>query len=129
MVGAQITAYYFAWHYSRGITDYLRNWMNLVWFLWHYFAVGLMLKTLFATFRRIETPKRPGFHPDDMAGDMVVGMLMRLIGFFMKSVIILVALIALLFVLVGGALLFMLWLCAPLTLIVLTGAGIVFLLL
>ncbi|NBD74135.1 hypothetical protein GVX82_03795 [Patescibacteria group bacterium] len=128
MAGAQVALFYFSWHYGRGIRDFLRTWGNLVWFFWHFFAIPLMARTLFMAFRRIETSSRPGFHPDDMAGNLIVNVLMRLLGFFLKMLLILIGLSAILATLLLGGALFLFWLVAPVALVLMLVLGLLYLL-
>ncbi len=112
MVG--LAWHYFAWHYTRGLRDFLRIWGNVQWFVWHFFSVGLLLSTLFMPFRRIRDERRKkGFDVGAFAESVVVNVLMRIVGFFVRSVLILAGLVVSVFVLLMGVTLFVSWLFAP----------------
>lgn len=112
MVG--LAWHYISWHYSRGVRDFLRVWTNLVWFSWHFFSVGLLFSTLLMPFRRIrDERKRKGFDPGAIAESIMVSIIMRIVGFFVRSVLIVAGLAVCSFLLVVGAVMFISWLFAP----------------
>lgn len=124
---AQLAFYYFSWHYSDGVRDYLRIWSNFIWFVWHFFSFELLGKTLFMPFQRIEEAKAPGFHPDKMAEAVMVNLLMRILGFVIRLFILGVGAVILMITCVSGALFFVVWLSAPLCVLLLMVTGLLLL--
>lgn len=104
---------YAAWHYSRALTDYMRVWSNVMWFLFNFFSVPLLLKTLFAPFHRLDEHYRKGFYPSDWANTFILNMLMRVVGAFVRLMIILMGLTTLALACVAGVVVFAVWLLAP----------------
>ena len=120
---------YFTWHYSRGLRDYMRTWTNFIWFFWHFFSVGILSKTLFAPFRRIrETNTQPGLHIDIFFQNLLVNLIMRVVGFVLRSILIIIGMLAIGSTLVVGSIFLFVWLFMPLVLVTLIGTGILFLL-
>ena len=82
------------WYYSAGLGTLLGALMNLHWFLYHYFSIPVLLKTFFAPFRRIREYRVRGFDPKDIFEVLVVNTLMRLVGVLVRSVVIVIGLLA-----------------------------------
>jgi len=36
---------YMAWHYGAGVKEYLKAWMNIQWFWYHFFSMPVLLKS------------------------------------------------------------------------------------
>lgn len=86
------------------------------------FSVGTLLKTLFAPWRRVITP--PGRSlADHFAAwrDNTVG---RFIGFGVRSVVLITAAVAVIFIAAGGVLLFIAWPFLPLGLVACVYLGV-----
>lgn len=85
---------YLAWHFSEGVHEYLTAWRNMHWFLYHFFSVSVLLKTLFQPFHRMQETYSRGFDPGLMLETFIVNTMMRIIGFFIRSVFLLGALVS-----------------------------------
>ena len=95
----------FRWLFSRGVTEYLRLWGNIHWFLYHYFSVPVLLRSFFAPFHRLRERRMRGFDLEDWASVIAVSVLMRFVGMIVRSVFLLLALASeFLLFLVGGIL-------------------------
>ncbi|HEY4496237.1 MAG TPA: hypothetical protein VJC04_02670 [Candidatus Paceibacterota bacterium] len=106
---------YLVWHYSEALTDWWRIVGNFVWFFFHMFSIGLLSKTLFAPFKRLQEERKKGsLKFEDWGGAIIVNVLMRFVGFGVRTVIIAVGLIFILFTVVIGLMAFVLWLILPL---------------
>ena len=112
-----IIAYYLSWHYSRGINDYFKVWKNLIWFLWNFFSIKILLKTFFEPFERLKENYSGGLDLEEFATSIVITTLMRVVGMFARSVVIILGLISLTFFIVGGLLGFLFWLILPILVI------------
>lgn len=108
---------YILWHYSRALVDLTTNWKNFLWFLYHFFSIPLLVKTLFAPWERMDEAYRKGFDPESFFSTLVVNTVMRVVGAFMRSAIIIFGLISLVIGLVGGVFIIVLWLLIPLIVI------------
>ena len=83
---------YLAWQYGDGVNEYLRAWRNIHWYLWRAFSVSLLLRTLFAPFRRTGESYKGGFDPSTIAQTFMVNMVTRFVGMVVKLVLLGVAL-------------------------------------
>lgn len=105
---------YILWHYSTAYVDGARVWWNYMWFVNHLFAVPEVLKSWFAPFKRMQEAKANILlHPDDFFANLFVNLIMRLVGFLLRTTIITLALLCFTIVLVGGALFIVLWTLLP----------------
>ncbi len=64
---------------------------------------------------------------EDLASFIIIGFISRLIGFILRTIVISLGLISLLFVTVAGFAVYVFWIAAPLVIISLLGFGIAFL--
>jgi len=108
-----IIPYYFSWHYSQGILDYFRVWKNLIWFLWNFFSIKVLLKTFFTPFQRLKETYSGGLDLENFATSIIVTNLMRVVGVFARSALIIFGLISLTIFIVGGLLGIIIWLVLP----------------
>lgn len=125
--GAMIVGY-FSWHYSvRAFRDIFVVWSNLTWFITHLFSIPLLLRTLFAPWKRVqEAYRRTGF--EDLMETLVLNIVSRIFGALVRTFIIGTGLLALL---ASAAMLFVtyaFWLAAPVLIPFLFLYGLTFLL-
>ena len=64
---------------------------------------------------------------EDLAGFIIIGLISRIIGFIMRTVVIFIGLICLMITVVGGFAVYAFWVAAPFIIILLLGFGISFL--
>lgn len=84
---------YLLWHYSAAYADILGIGRNFLWFFHHLFSIPDILKSLFAPFKRLrEEPVSFFRHPKVFFANLFVNLLMRLVGFVLRTTIILFAL-------------------------------------
>lgn len=103
---------YFAWHYSRGLRDLLVAWGNITWAVINFFSVPLLLGTFFSPWKRMEDTAPEG----DIEGffeTVVVNMLSRLVGMFIRFWLIILGVLSGLLSVLMLALLVIIWLVAP----------------
>ena len=124
---AQLAFYYFAWHYSTGLRDYMRNWTNFIWFFWHFFSITILAKTFFAPLNRIhEKSERPGIHVELFFQNALVNIVMRLVGMLLRLILMVIGFLAIGATLILGTFIFITWIFMPLVLVGLIGTGIIF---
>ena len=105
---------YLVWHYTEALADWWRIVGNFVWFFFHMFSIGLLTRTLFSPFKRMQEERKKGSLAfEDWGGAIIVNLLMRIIGFLVRLMIILVGIIFILFTILIGATAFLLWLILP----------------
>jgi hypothetical protein len=120
-----ISRAYFTWHYGRSLGEALAIWGNFLRFTLHFFSVPLLLRTLFSPWRRMHEgySKEGGFDISTAASALVVNLLMRFIGFLVRTVLIVLGLLFFILVAVSGIMAALLWLLAPLLVVVLLAQG------
>ncbi len=119
---------YLVWHYSTAYIDLLRVWWNYLWFVNHLFSVPDVLMTWFAPFKRLQEERANILlHPEDFFGALFVNLMMRLVGFLVRTALLSIALLAFLIVLFAGFFFLALWTVLPILLALLLRASLVFL--
>lgn len=106
--------YYISWHYSTAISDMKNIWKNFIIFLYSFFSLSLLIKTLFSPWHRMtENYDRI----EDFFGNLVVNTMMRLVGVVVRLIFILLGIISIGLCIVFGIIAFALWLALPFLLI------------
>ena len=116
--------FYARWHYTEGIKDLFRNWKSFIAFVLHFFSLGLLVKTWFAPFGRLDDEYKREFDAEAFFETLVANTLMRLVGFVLRTFVIVMGLVVLLVVVVLGPITFVLWLLAPFIILSLFGLGV-----
>ena len=120
-----ITKNYLVWHYSTAYNDIVHIWWNYIWFVNHLFSVPDVIKSLFAPFKRLQEEKSSILiHPEEFFSNLLVNIIMRMVGFFLRTVIIFMALLGFTMVIIGGLLLLSLWSILPVLIVVLVINGL-----
>ncbi|MDO8619937.1 MAG: hypothetical protein Q7R64_01145 [bacterium] len=113
---------YLLWHYTTAWGDLLRWYRNLSWFLWNFFSIRILAGTLLSPWHRLKeagSKETAGF-----IGSLIINLILRFIGFFARTLTILVGFVSLvLFSLFFFALL-LVWPLAPVIIIGLIVRGI-----
>jgi hypothetical protein len=105
--------HYFHWHYGRGIIEYLSVWKTSLWFVPHFFSLSMLFTTLFSPWHRLKESYKGGFSFESIMETIVVNILMRIVGFIVRAVVIVIGVLAEIAVFVGGGILFALWFIVP----------------
>lgn len=118
---------YVRWHYTRAYNDILGVSLNYLWFVNHLFSVPDVARSLFAPLNRLdEKPANLLSDPGGYFGNVLINFVMRLIGFFVRTILLFIALLCALSVL-GATLVFLfIWTLLPLLFIEMFIAGISF---
>lgn len=114
------------WIYGDGKSEFLKAWFNIHWFLYHFFSIAILTRTLFRPFHRMKEGYGRGFHPEKFFEALITNIVMRFVGFFARGVIILAALAVQLFILGIGSLLFLIFLTTPIFIFLAMFTAIVF---
>ncbi len=104
---------YIAWAYGEGVKEFWRAWTNAHWFVYRFFSVPLMVRTLFQPFRRMQEGYGQGFDVERWLETFVMNMITRAIGFLVRASLLLFALVVELGAFAFGAAAFILFLGAP----------------
>lgn len=106
---------YIQWHYGTAFQDILRVWRNFMWFILHTSSFFGLLMTLIAPWKRIheDLPKKGTFDPSYYLGSILINILMRFIGLFVRLIIISISLLFLLVAFSVGVVFIIFWFIAP----------------
>lgn len=114
---------YFLWHYTFAFRDIWRLWMNALWAVNRVFSIPLLLRTLFAPWKRILETEGKRFDLEDWAARQVVNLMSRLVGAVVRLVVIGLGCLSLIATIVLGVGVYLFWVAAPLIIAVLFLSG------
>lgn len=105
---------YFDWHFVTLPQQIFSFTLNLVIFFYHYFSVGLLLKTLLAPWKRqIVTQRSPGFSLTELFEVITFNLISRAIGALVRTFLILTWLIFEIVIIPFGLLALITWIILP----------------
>lgn len=120
-----IGPYYFNWHYTQGLSELSKNLWNFIVFQFHFFSVKDLLLTLLSPFQRLkEDYGNNAIDFEKIASALVVNIIMRVVGFVVRSVILICAFICITFSLLLFPLLLLLWILLPFLLFIFIGGSL-----
>jgi len=112
------------WHFYEMPKFLLEVWKNYILFALNYFSLPLLLKSLFAPWRKYRWNYPQGFNIAEFFNTLISNSFSRLLGALMRIVLIVIGILFQIFVIFAGLILFLLWLLIPL--IVISGLIFVF---
>lgn len=101
------------WQYLDVPVFILRVWRNYLRFYLNYFSIHLLIRTLFAPWRRYKWSMGRGFDIGRWVEATISNTISRVLGAIMRTSLILVGIIIELFVFISGVFIFVLWLILP----------------
>jgi hypothetical protein len=104
---------YAKWHYGRGLKEFFGVPGNFLWFITNFFSFKLLLKTLFAPWKRLGEHYGGGLDFGALASTLIVNSLMRIVGFVTKTVVLAVGCVSYVVVLVFSFFIFVIWILSP----------------
>ncbi len=114
-----IAPYYLYWHYTRGLTELSKNLLNFIVFELHFFSIKELLLTLFSPFQRLkENYGNSIVDFENIASALVVNVIMRVVGFVVRSLILLVGFFAIMGTIFFAPILLILWILLPFVLLI-----------
>ncbi len=116
--------YYIKWHYHEALRKGVGLWRNFIWFTFHLFSVGLLLKTLFSPWQRIQDERKPGLDIGNILGTFAINFVLRIAGALIRLTVIGIGLFFVVLLFILGIACFFIWLVYPLIMIVLLIMGI-----
>ena len=121
-----LTTWYLLWHYTRAFSDFFRIWKDMLWFCIHFFSLPNMVHTLFSPWKRMSEEKAGGI--EGFFSSLIVNIIMRVIGFFMRSILIIIGVLSLVVVFILGIIMLLIWIFAPFIILVIfvNGIGLLF---
>lgn len=128
MLFLSIVHHYLLWHYSRAYLEIFHVWTNFLWFVSNFFSIVQLAKAWFAPFKRMVEGRGETWNFEDLAAFIVIGLISRIIGAILRTVVIGIGLLALLVTVGIGVVVLALWIVAPVLMFLLVAYGIVLLL-
>lgn len=112
----KLIIYYIYWHYGKAFDELHLFWKNLLWFFYHFFSLPLLAKTLVRPIFRIHASSAPGtgLNLELLFENLTVNVIARIIGFFLRVIVIGIGGLVELVVLISGPLIFLTWFILPL---------------
>src|SRR3989344_6724286 len=101
------------WTYGRGSGEFLLLWLNVHWFLYHFFSVPQMLGSLFSPLKRLKDGRNRGFDPQKAVESAILNLVMRITGLLVRIMLLVIAVFAQFAAAICGALFFGLFLFWP----------------
>lgn len=106
---------FIAWHYTKGLDDYLNKWIFYVRWISHYFSLPLLIKTLFSPWKRLlDEDDSPGFNITRFFEALMYNAISRTIGAIVRFFLFWAGLLVLVIIFFGGAFGVVLWIVVPL---------------
>jgi len=124
MLFASIISDYFVWHYTKAWFLMWGVWRNFLWFVIHFFSLPQLMRSWFAPFKRITEERGERFNLEDLAGFVIIGLLSRLVGAIIRTVIIALGVVTLMLTVVGGFVTYLVWALVPFIILGLLGMSI-----
>lgn len=102
---------FFQWWYTKGWLEFAKKTIDRLRYLAQLFSVSILLRTLFAPWKRITTI--PGKSIGEKLRATLDNFVSRIIGFLTRTIVIIAALIVMFITAIGGLVLFIVWPFAP----------------
>ncbi|MEK7585359.1 MAG: hypothetical protein AAB455_02520 [Patescibacteria group bacterium] len=107
---------YLGWHYGLALVAWWRIYRDLLWFVYNFFSLPIIFRTLLAPWRRLGESYPKGFSPEVVAETIVINTLMRLVGVVFRLGFLIFALPVIVIVFLLGLVALIFWLAAPIAL-------------
>lgn len=105
---------FWRWYYTEAIKNILKGWKNFIIFSLEYFSIPLLLKTLFAPWRRDITRRPRGLDVKQLFECLIFNLISRGVGFIVRFLTICVGILFFFGVIILGVAFFVLWIVLPL---------------
>ena len=113
---------WFFWHFYEMPKFLLGVWKNYILFALNYFSLPILLKSLFAPWRKYRWNYPKIFDIGEFFSTLISNAFSRILGALMRIVLIIVGILFQIFVIFAGLIIFLIWLLIPFIII----AGIIF---
>jgi len=124
MLFLSIMHHYVFWHYTRAWKELFHVWSNLIWFVINFFSLPQMMLSWLSPWKRMTEGRGDKWNLEDLASYVIIGIISRIVGAIMRTVVIFIGLICLAIVITGGIMTILFWAIAPLVIIGFLGFGL-----
>lgn len=104
---------WFLWQFYQMPKFLFRVWNNYFIFATNFFSLPLLLKTFFSPWRKYKWRYPKGFDAVEFFNTLVSNTFSRILGAFMRVVLIIMGICLQIFVAIGGLVIFIAWLLVP----------------
>jgi len=101
------------WHFYEMPKFLLGVWKNYILFALNYFSVPLLLKSLFAPWRKYKWNYPKGFDVGEFFSTLISNAISRILGALVRIILIAVGIFFQIFVIFAGLIFFLLWTLIP----------------
>jgi len=108
-----IAIIFWRWYYGEATKSVLTAWKNYVIFSLSYFSIPLLIRTLFAPWKRDITMKPRGLDLKRLFEYIAFNLISRSLGFVVRFFTIIVGVIFFFLVIIFGAIFFVIWIFLP----------------
>jgi ATP-dependent Clp protease ATP-binding subunit ClpC len=105
---------FLVWHYTKGVEYYLNSWFSVFGWVYHYFSPPLLLRSLFAPWKRLViVDRQPGFNFSRWFQNFTFNLVSRMIGAIVRFILFFAGMIIIIMAFLGGVAGFVFWLTMP----------------
>ncbi|MCC6290465.1 hypothetical protein IT398_00045 [Candidatus Nomurabacteria bacterium] len=104
---------YLVWHYTVAWGDLSRIYRDFLWFIYHFFSLPVLLKTLFSPWRRLGEAYPGRFNLSEIFASFFINTFMRLIGFLIRFLLVVFGTFVLFISMLIGFAVFIVWFALP----------------
>src|SRR3989344_368016 len=108
---------WFYWHFFEMPKFLFLVWKNYILFFLDYFSIPLLLMTLFSPWRKNKDSYSGGFDIGKFFSSFIYNVFSRLIGMFLRLILIVIGIMAQIFVIIFGVFIIIVWVLMPFVLI------------
>jgi hypothetical protein len=120
-----IGPYYLNWHYTQGLLELIKNLWNFIIFEFHFFSVKDLLLTLLSPFQKLkEDYGNNAIDFQKILSALVVNIIMRIVGFFVRSFILICAFVCIFFSFLLFPIIVLGWIILPFIVVILLAGSI-----
>ena len=104
---------YLVWHYTTALVSFVRVYKNFWWFTTQFFSLPQLLSSLLSPYKRITETRKGLFDIEGWIGYIIINSISRLIGSIIRLVIISWGIVSLLGLCLFAAIMYALFIIAP----------------
>jgi hypothetical protein len=117
---------YLKWHYSKAISSLSNIWKNFLYFVFHYFSIGLLFKNFFDPWKRMADTYPKSFSFKGYLFSFLTNSIVRIVGMIMRTFLIIIGLTSYIILGLFYPIVFVIWLLSPFIIIYLIATGLFF---
>ncbi len=111
------------WYYTAALFNFIKISGDFIWFLYHFFSIPILVPTLFSKWKRIGDVRTRKFDIKDFFSVFIVNAIIRVIGFFIRSFVIITGVLSIILALAVEIAFFVGWLFLPVIIVILFALG------